>query len=46
MASSDFSRIERELIHQTHPMQDFKTTVTRFIVFLPVWHSKYVCFLI
>lgn len=41
MASSDFTRIERELIHQTYPMQDFKTTVTRFInVFL----HKYVCF--
>ncbi|XP_072742677.1 autophagy-related protein 2 homolog B [Anoplolepis gracilipes] len=30
MASSDFSRIERELIHQTHPMQDFKTTDLRY----------------
>ncbi|KYN22683.1 Autophagy-related protein 2 like protein A [Trachymyrmex cornetzi] len=27
MAGSDFNRIERELIHQTHPMQDLKTTV-------------------
>jgi len=43
MASSDFTRIERELIHQTYPIQDFKTTVTRFInVFL----HKYKCFLI
>lgn len=43
MASSDFNRIERELIHQTHPMQDFKTTVMRFI---DVFLHKYVCFLI
>jgi len=32
MAGSDFSRIERELIHQTHPMQDLKTTVKKFDV--------------
>lgn len=31
MASSDFNRIERELIHQTHPIQDLKTTVRKFI---------------
>ncbi|KYQ51543.1 Autophagy-related protein 2 like protein A [Trachymyrmex zeteki] len=30
MASSDFNRIERELIHQTHPMQDLKTTDLRY----------------
>nr|XP_012226127.1 PREDICTED: autophagy-related protein 2 homolog B isoform X1 [Linepithema humile] len=30
MAGSDFSRIERELIHQTHPMQDLKTTDLRY----------------
>ncbi|XP_012057436.1 PREDICTED: autophagy-related protein 2 homolog B [Atta cephalotes] len=31
MASSDFNRIERELIHQTHPMQDLKTTDLRYV---------------
>ncbi|XP_012533981.1 autophagy-related protein 2 homolog B-like [Monomorium pharaonis] len=30
MASSDFNRIEHELIHQTHPMQDLKTTDLRY----------------
>lgn len=40
MASSDFNRIERELIHQTHPIQDLKTTVMRFID--PLVHV-YVC---
>ncbi|XP_070517195.1 autophagy-related protein 2 homolog B isoform X2 [Cardiocondyla obscurior] len=30
MASSDFNRIERELIHQTHPIQDLKTTDLRY----------------
>lgn len=34
MASSDFNRIEHELIHQTHPMQDLKTTVCKFIYIL------------
>jgi len=29
MTGSDFIRIERELIHQTNPMQDLKTTVMR-----------------
>jgi autophagy-related protein 2 len=29
ITGSDFMRIERELIHQTNPMQDLKTTVIR-----------------
>lgn len=41
MASSDFNRIERELIHQTHPMQDLKTTVWKFIdAFLYLYNVK------
>ncbi|XP_020295971.1 autophagy-related protein 2 homolog B isoform X2 [Pseudomyrmex gracilis] len=30
MGGSDFNHIERELIHQTHPMQDLKTTDLRY----------------
>ncbi|XP_011343662.1 autophagy-related protein 2 homolog B isoform X2 [Ooceraea biroi] len=31
MTGSDFTRIERELIHQTNPMQDLKTTDLRYV---------------